>query len=344
MTKSKAQGILVLFALAAFILFVIIGAILQLIADNWTIIISIIGSVVGVYLLYLLYVELYFRGKKFQSLKSSIQEYVKNSNDLNDYIEELKGSYVSIESNNYGSGNMVDNSTYNYQRKEWKNNSDNAQTYQCSASVCKSASNQPMKYLCKYFNINKNEESLIKFEKILNDFSSVEQGKELVTKERDSILDKISSGIPFIIKRFHHDRLMKSLGFESLDISDSYFPTFTFLYVSSGGNSSSKCVIKLDIDNLNILVNYLNDEIKWRKSVAGQRALMTSKLRNEIKERDNYSCQSCGNGTSIEPNLLLEIDHIIPVSKGGITANENLQTLCWKCNRSKGSKILTESE
>ena len=41
-----------------------------------------------------------------------------------------------------------------------------------------------------------------------------------------------------------------------------------------------------------------------------------------------------------EPNLLLEIDHIIPVSKGGLTEESNLQTLCWKCNRSKSDKIL----
>lgn len=37
---------------------------------------------------------------------------------------------------------------------------------------------------------------------------------------------------------------------------------------------------------------------------------------------------------------MLEIDHIIPVSKGGVTSADNLQTLCWKCNRSKGSKVL----
>ena len=42
---------------------------------------------------------------------------------------------------------------------------------------------------------------------------------------------------------------------------------------------------------------------------------------------------------SKEPNLLLEIDHILPVSKGGLTTEDNLQTLCWRCNRSKGAKI-----
>ena len=48
----------------------------------------------------------------------------------------------------------------------------------------------------------------------------------------------------------------------------------------------------------------------------------------------------CGNSTHEEPNLLLEIDHIIPVSKGGCTVEDNLQTLCWKCNRSKSDKII----
>lgn len=66
---------------------------------------------------------------------------------------------------------------------------------------------------------------------------------------------------------------------------------------------------------------------------------MTPKLRYEIKARDNNTCQICGLSTKDEPNLLLEIDHIIPLSKGGMTTEDNLQTLCWKCNRSKGSKI-----
>ena len=70
-----------------------------------------------------------------------------------------------------------------------------------------------------------------------------------------------------------------------------------------------------------------------------QRSLMTPKLRNQIKERDNYTCQECGNSTYQEPNLLLEIDHIRPISKGGATIESNLQTLCWKCNRAKSNKI-----
>ena len=123
-------------------------------------------------------------------------------------------------------------------------------------------------------------------------------------------------------------------------MKDIHFQKFTFQYVSSGGNSSAKCVVILDIDNLNNLVIYLNDRINFRKSIKGQRALMTSYLRLQIKERDNFTCKICRNSVSIEPNLLLEIDHIVPVSKGGLSSLDNLQTLCWRCNRSKGSKMI----
>lgn len=61
-------------------------------------------------------------------------------------------------------------------------------------------------------------------------------------------------------------------------------------------------------------------------------------LRDYILKRDNYTCQSCGNSTKVEPNLLLEVDHITPVSKYGPSIPENLQTLCWKCNRAKSDK------
>lgn len=97
--------------------------------------------------------------------------------------------------------------------------------------------------------------------------------------------------------------------------------------------------VVMNIDNLNAMVNYLNDRIAWKKSVAGQRSLMTSSLRRFILERDGHQCKKCGVGLAQEPHLLLEVDHITPLSKGGLTQVDNLQTLCWRCNRSKGAKL-----
>jgi 5-methylcytosine-specific restriction endonuclease McrA len=87
------------------------------------------------------------------------------------------------------------------------------------------------------------------------------------------------------------------------------------------------------------LIKLLEEKLTASAFTKEQRALMTNKLREFIKSRDDFTCCNCGNSTYIEPNLLLEIDHIIPVSKGGYTVEENLQTLCWKCNRAKSNKI-----
>lgn len=67
-----------------------------------------------------------------------------------------------------------------------------------------------------------------------------------------------------------------------------------------------------------------------------QRSLMTKKLRDEIAKRDNYTCQMCGK--YMPDGVGLQIDHIIPVSKGGKTVPSNLQVLCSKCNAKKSNK------
>ena len=67
-----------------------------------------------------------------------------------------------------------------------------------------------------------------------------------------------------------------------------------------------------------------------------QRSKMTPAFREKIKQRDNYTCQKCGLSIYDEPHLLLEVDHIIPISKGGMSTEDNLITLCWQCNRLKG--------
>ncbi len=340
MNKSYHGILLILIGIAIFIAYKILYGIFMIITHDINIIITVILFVLCVFITFLIYFELYFRSKKFNHIKESISKHINNCNELNHYIEELKGTYVNIESYDYGTGKMIDNSLYKFERKEWSKAIQSNQIHNCSAAVCKNASNQPIKYLCKYFDIEKNEETLSKFEKVLNNFISVEQGKDLIKKERESILSDISKSIPFLIQQFRKEKLTRKLGFETVDISDSYIPTFTFQYVSAGGNSSSRCDIKLNIENLNQLINYLNDVIIWRESIVGQRALMTSKLRDKIKERDNYKCCSCILSIEDEPNLLLEIDHIIPLSKGGMTTYDNLQTLCWKCNRTKGTKIL----
>ena len=292
-----------------------------------------------IYLAFEIYVSLYFRSKKFRKIRNSIQQYTMNCNDLNEHIEELKLSYTDVASIDYGDGRLYDNSNFKMNRSAWAEQTKNRWTHNCSASVLKHASDQPFKYMCKYFDIKTDEATLSDFERTVNNFSAAEQGKVLLKKERDAIIASIGASIPALILKFKRERVVLELGFNKIDFSDLYFPVYTFRYVSAGGNSSSKFDIKFDIQNLDKFIGYLSHLVKFRNSVAGQRALMTSMLREKIKHRDNFTCKICSLSIADETHLLLEIDHIIPLSKGGVTSEENLQTLCWRCNRSKGSKI-----
>ena len=344
--KSKAEGALILLAIIAGVVIYILKIILDILSSFVDTIVYlkkpiliVIIACIGVFLAYKIYSFFYFKSKKFKTIKDSIKNHTTNCNNLNHHIQELQCSYINIKSYDFGQSSMVDSSKYNFKRKEWNKEEKDDRIHHCSATVCKNASIQPIKYFCKYFDVEKNEETLSSFEKVLNDFTSVEEGIILLQNERDLILSSISKSIPSLIHLFSKNKLINKLGFETIDFNDLYIPIFTFQYVSAGGNSSSKCDITLNIENLNKLIRYLNDIIKWRKSIAGQRALMTSKLREKIKERDNHTCCKCNLSIEDEQNLLLEIDHIIPVSKVGLTSENNLQTLCWRCNRTKGAKI-----
>lgn len=62
---------------------------------------------------------------------------------------------------------------------------------------------------------------------------------------------------------------------------------------------------------------------------------MNNALRFQVLQADNFTCQYCGKkGEDAE----LQVDHIIPVSKGGLDEFENLITSCRACNIGKFDK------
>lgn len=63
------------------------------------------------------------------------------------------------------------------------------------------------------------------------------------------------------------------------------------------------------------------------------------RLRFLVMQRDNFKCCLCGASPAKDPSIELNIDHIVPYSKGGETVLENLQTLCSRCNLGKSDLI-----
>jgi 5-methylcytosine-specific restriction endonuclease McrA len=62
--------------------------------------------------------------------------------------------------------------------------------------------------------------------------------------------------------------------------------------------------------------------------------------RRTIMLRDGYTCQYCGQQL---PKAEATVDHVLPKSRGGVTAWENVVCACRACNMSKGSRTLAES-
>jgi len=65
----------------------------------------------------------------------------------------------------------------------------------------------------------------------------------------------------------------------------------------------------------------------------GSSRLITVEVRREVWRRDQGKCTICGSSER------LELDHVIPVSKGGSNTVRNIQLLCESCNRRKGAEI-----
>jgi 5-methylcytosine-specific restriction endonuclease McrA len=75
-----------------------------------------------------------------------------------------------------------------------------------------------------------------------------------------------------------------------------------------------------------------NEERPPRKLFGGRYSI-SNKIRWLVLQRDQFRCVKCGQAAS--STVSLEVDHIVPVAKGGLDTIENLQALCNRCNCGK---------
>ena len=61
---------------------------------------------------------------------------------------------------------------------------------------------------------------------------------------------------------------------------------------------------------------------------------ISTRTRFEVFKRDGFKCAYCG---SSPPNVVLHVDHIVPVSKNGANEMHNYITACSQCNLGKSN-------
>ena len=93
-------------------------------------------------------------------------------------------------------------------------------------------------------------------------------------------------------------------------------------------------VIKALIRDWKIINHFLHIGSLPKLIKPKRKNLHFSSLKWKIFKRDGFACRKCGS------QEFLELDHIIPISKGGKEKESNYQTLCKKCNVSKKDKLI----
>ena len=178
--------------------------------------------------------------------------------------------------------------------------------------------------MCAIKNKENYDKYMIEFEKINNELDAKYISDNLhISKEK------------FI-------KLEKSL-LKKVKINDSVYNISVKVYVyyrsPRGRNKYSKNRI-VYFDELEEIYNSWLNGKTYEVTSKMERSIMNDSIRYNVLKRDNFTCVLCG--ATSKDGAKLQVDHIIPVSKGGKTVMSNLQTLCDRCN--KGKSDITDED
>lgn len=281
----------------------------------------------------------YYESPSFLKIKETCEVLMSTQREFNEYITEKAQSISKLFGTRVVRNETINNDEYNYIRPYKKTIT--PFTAEVSATVFASAENNPLEYVVKYFYPNKKlyPEQIQKLHRLVEELETLRDAKQIIENYKVEYQQYLGD-VPDYIMENDESGFYSRLGFANVDES-VLTVEYKFSYTSGGGMAQRSFTVPMTEENIVELIKVLESKLTAKAFAKEQRALMTKKLREYIKKRDNFTCCNCGNSTYKEPNLLLEIDHIIPVAKGGCTVEDNLQTLCWKCNRAKSDNILS---
>lgn len=282
--------------------------------------------------------RLYYESNDFAKIKNICADLMDSQKEFNEYIELKVASISALFGTNIVRNETIHEDDFNYIHPYKKTIT--PFTAEVSASVFASAENSPLDYIVKYFYPNKERypEQIQKLHQLIEELETLKDAKVIIDEYKSQIHQYLNE-VPDFVMELDEDGFYSRLGFAVIN-EDTLTVDYKFSYTSGSGKAQRSFTVPMTEDTIVELIHMLESKLTMSAFKKEQRLLMTGKLRQAIKERDNYTCKICGNSIYDEPNLLLEIDHIIPVAKGGVTEESNLQTLCWKCNRTKGAKII----
>lgn len=182
------------------------------------------------------------------------------------------------------------------------------------------------------------------------------QYKEIKSKVKENItkydkylveFDRLVNNNPFDYDSIVKDLKMSAIDFRKIEVKicekERLNPQLDIdivvnvSYISPQGRNRYFKSKTINLDGLEYIFALRNQKIQYQKSAKYIRSSMTPKLRQAVFERDNFRCQRCGRSSKIH-GVVLHVDHLLPVSKGGTNDMSNLQTLCAECNLYKSNR------
>lgn len=280
----------------------------------------------------------YYNSQDFLQIKETCVKIMGTQKEFNEYIEQKAQRIALLFGTRVVRNETVVSDENNYVRPYKKTIT--PFTAEVSSSVFASAENNPLEYVVKHFYPNKTQypEQIRNLYTLVQELETLKEAKQIIENYKADYKQYLNN-VPAYILEQDEAGFYQKLGFANIDESVLEVE-YKFVYTSDGGKAQRSFTVPMTDETIVRLIEILENKLTDAAFRKEQRALMTKALRESIKKRDHYTCCECGNSIHKEPNLLLEIDHIMPISKGGKTEESNLQTLCWKCNRSKGNKIL----
>lgn len=280
----------------------------------------------------------YYESPHFLKIKDTCEVLMSSQREFNEYINEKIQSISHLFGTRVVRNETLNDDEYNYIRPYKKTIT--PFTAEVSATVFASAENNPLEYIVKYFYPNKKSypEQIQKLYRLVEELETLRDAKQIIENYKVEYQQYLGD-VPNFVMKNDEAGFYSRLGFAAIDES-VLTVEYKFSYTSGGGMAQRSFTVPMTEETIAELIKVLESKLTASAFAKEQRTLMTKKLREFIKARDHFTCCNCGNSTHVEPNLLLEIDHIIPVAKGGRTVEDNLQTLCWKCNRAKSDKVI----
>ena len=229
----------------------------------------------------------YYDSPAFLKIKETCEVLMNTQREFNEYITEKVDSISRLFGTRVIRNETIHEDEYQYIRPYKKTIT--PFTAEVSATVFASAENSPIEYIIKNFYPNKNlyPEQIQKLQLLVEELATLKEAKHIIDNYKKEYQQYISD-VPDFVMMEDEAGFYSRLGFANID-EGALTVEYTFSYTSGGGMAQRKFTVPMTEETIVELIEALENKLTLSAFTKEQRALMTNRLREAIKKRDNFN-------------------------------------------------------